>query len=86
VGVRILRASDHLPDRFNAASWFVGRHVAEGRGDRVAIVTDALRPGIDPADLDEELKAFAKGRLRIYKYPQLRRFRLRALLDSRSGP
>ena len=37
---RILRACDHLPARFNAASWFVGRHAAEGRASRVAIVTD----------------------------------------------
>src|SRR6202011_1511475 len=27
-------------ERFNAAEWFVGRNVAEGRGERVAIVTD----------------------------------------------
>ncbi len=36
-----MRACDHLPDRFNAAAWFVGRHAVEGRGDRMAIVTDA---------------------------------------------
>jgi len=35
-----MRAADYLPERFNAASWFVGRHVAEGRGGRVAIVSD----------------------------------------------
>ena len=35
-----MRASDQLPDRFNAAFHHVGRHVAEGRGDRTAIVSD----------------------------------------------
>lgn len=35
-----MRAGDHLPDRFNAAEWFVGRNVAEGRGGRVAVITD----------------------------------------------
>jgi len=35
-----LRAQDHLPDRFNAAHWFLGRHVEEGRGQRIALVTD----------------------------------------------
>ena len=35
-----MRAAEHLPDRFNAAAWFVGRHVAEGRGDNVALIMD----------------------------------------------
>jgi benzoate-CoA ligase family protein len=35
-----MRAVDRLPERFNAAEWFVGRHAAEGRGWRLAIVTD----------------------------------------------
>lgn len=35
-----MRAADHLPNRFNAAEWFVGRHAAEGRERRLAIVTD----------------------------------------------
>jgi benzoate-CoA ligase family protein len=35
-----MRAADRLPEHFNAAAWFVGRHAAEGRGDRVALVTD----------------------------------------------
>jgi benzoate-CoA ligase len=30
-------ASLGVPDTFNAATYFVDRHVAEGRGDRVAI-------------------------------------------------
>ena len=36
-----MRACDHLPERFNSAAWFVGRHAAEGRRDAVAILTDA---------------------------------------------
>lgn len=35
-----MRASELLPDVFNAAEHFVGRHVHEGRGERAAIVTD----------------------------------------------
>jgi len=34
---------DALPRRFNAAGHFVDRHVAEGRGERVALVSDGLR-------------------------------------------
>jgi hypothetical protein len=33
-------ACDKLPDRFNAAEWFIGRHVSSGHGDRIAITTD----------------------------------------------
>jgi benzoate-CoA ligase family protein len=35
-----MRASNHLPETFNAAEWFIGRHVRAGRGERVALVTD----------------------------------------------
>lgn len=35
-----MRAADHLPERFNAAAWFIGRHAAQGRSGRTAIVTD----------------------------------------------
>jgi hypothetical protein len=34
-----------LPEEFNAASYFVDRHMAEGRGQRVAIEW-SLRPMI----------------------------------------
>src|SRR5438045_8603484 len=34
---------DALPRRFNAAAHFVDRHVAEGRGERVALVWDGRR-------------------------------------------
>lgn len=52
-----MRASEHLPERFNAAAWLVGRHVGEGRGDRAAIVTDddLLTYG----DVDDRVRRFA---------------------------
>jgi benzoate-CoA ligase len=52
-----MRAADHLPDRFNAAEWFVGRHVAEGRGARLAIATDEAETSY--ADLDRDVRRFA---------------------------
>lgn len=32
-----------LPRRYNAASHFIDRHLAEGRGDKVAIIDDKGR-------------------------------------------
>ena len=32
-----------LPDQFNAASYFVDRHIQEGRGDKVAIECEGVR-------------------------------------------
>lgn len=52
-----MRASDHLPERFNAAEWFVGRNVAEGRGRRVAIVTDEGETTY--GELEELVRRFA---------------------------
>jgi benzoate-CoA ligase family protein len=52
-----MRAVDHLPDRFNIARWLIGRHVAEGRGSRTAIVTDAGETSY--AELDEDVRRFA---------------------------
>ena len=52
-----MRAADHLPDRFNIARWLIGRHVAEGRGGRIAIVTDAGETSY--AALDEDVRRFA---------------------------
>ncbi len=52
-----MRAAEHLPDRFNAAQWFVGRHVAEGRGGRIAIATDDGETTY--ADLDRDVRRFA---------------------------
>ena len=40
VATREMRAADALPAKFNAAYWFVGRNVAEGRAGATAIVTD----------------------------------------------
>jgi 4-hydroxybenzoate-CoA ligase len=52
-----LRARDHLPDRFNAAEWFVGRHVREGRGARTAVAWDDGR--MDYEALDESVRSAA---------------------------
>src|SRR5512143_1824704 len=46
-----MRACDHLPDRFNAAEWCVGRNVAQGRGGSVAIVSDRGETRYDELDL-----------------------------------
>jgi 4-hydroxybenzoate-CoA ligase len=56
-----MRASDHLPERFNAAWWHVGRHVEEGRGARTAIVADAEE--VTFAELDVRVRRVA-GALR----------------------
>jgi len=52
-----MRAADHLPERFNAAEWFVGRHVAEGHAGRVAIVTDDGETTY--GELDSSVRRFA---------------------------
>jgi benzoate-CoA ligase family protein len=52
-----MRASDHLPDRFNAAAWFIGRHEAEGRGGRVAVINDAGETTY--GELDQGVRRFA---------------------------
>jgi benzoate-CoA ligase len=52
-----MRAADQLPDRFNAAEWFVGRHAAQGRGNRLAITTD--EGDTSYADLDRDVRRFA---------------------------
>jgi benzoate-CoA ligase len=54
-----MRAADHLPERYNAAAWFVGRHVAEGRGERSAIISDERN--LTYAELDREVRAFASA-------------------------
>ncbi len=36
----MVEASVRIPERFNAARFFVDRHVEEGRGDRTALVSD----------------------------------------------
>src|SRR6516162_2808472 len=52
-----MRASDHLPETFNAAEWFVGRHVRAGRGRRMALVTDD--ESVDYEQLDLAVRRFA---------------------------
>ena len=52
-----MRAADHLPERFNSAEWFVGRHVREGRGARIAIASDEGQ--LTYAELDERVRRFA---------------------------
>ena len=54
-----MRASEHLPERFNSADWFVGRHVREGRGSRVAIVSDERT--MTYAELDVAVRRFASA-------------------------
>ncbi len=51
------RAADHLPVRFNASEWFIGRHVREGRAHRVAII-DA-EGSMTYGELDDSVRRFA---------------------------
>jgi benzoate-CoA ligase family protein len=46
-----MRACDHLPLYYNAADWFIGRHVREGNGARIAIVTDEITLRYEDLDL-----------------------------------
>src|SRR5579872_4140306 len=55
-----MRAADHLPERFNAAQYFVGRNVALGRGDSPALITD--QETVTYRELDRKVRGFA-GRL-----------------------
>jgi benzoate-CoA ligase len=57
----MMRASDHLPETFNAAEWFVGRHVREGRGKNVALVTD--EGSVTYEQLDLAVRRFAAALL-----------------------
>ncbi len=54
-----MRASDRLPEQFNAAAWFVGRHVAEGRGASPALFVGEAT--ITYADLDLLVRRFASA-------------------------
>jgi benzoate-CoA ligase len=56
------RAADALPATFNAADWYVGRHVREGRGERIALVCDRANGGTEEwtyAHLDDAVRRFA---------------------------
>jgi len=52
-----LRAADSLPFRFNAAEWFIGRHVREGRASSIAIIDD--EGSITYGQLDDAVRRFA---------------------------
>jgi benzoate-CoA ligase family protein len=52
-----LRAADHLPLRFNASEWFIGRHVREGRAGSIAIVDG--EGSITYGQLDAAVRRFA---------------------------
>jgi 4-hydroxybenzoate-CoA ligase len=52
-----LRAADHLPLRFNAAEWFIGRHAREGRASRTAIIDG--EGSITYGELDDAVRRFA---------------------------
>jgi len=52
-----LRAADRLPPQFNAAQWFIGRHTADGRAGRTAIIDgEGL---LTYAELDEAVRRFS---------------------------
>src|SRR5260370_25544262 len=53
----VLRAADRLPQRFNAAEWFIGRHAVEGRASRTALIDDD--GSITYGELDESVRRFA---------------------------
>jgi benzoate-CoA ligase family protein len=53
----VLCAADSLPLQFNAAQWFVGRHVAEGRGERLAVQSDD--GALTYNELDRQARGFA---------------------------
>jgi benzoate-CoA ligase len=52
-----LRAADRLPPQFNAAQWFIGRHTADGRARRTAIIDG--EGSITYGELDEAVRRFA---------------------------
>ncbi len=54
-----LRAADHLPLRFNAAEWFIGRHVLEGRADSLAIIDG--EGSLTYGELDGAVRRFASA-------------------------
>jgi benzoate-CoA ligase len=54
-----LRAADHLPVRFNAAEWFVGRHVREGRAGSLALIDG--EGSLTYGQLDDAVRRFASA-------------------------
>ncbi|MEZ4311216.1 MAG: benzoate-CoA ligase family protein [Polyangiaceae bacterium] len=62
-----MRAADRLPERFNAASFFVGRNVREGGGERVALVSDEGEMSYAELDLRVRRFAAALGRAGVHR-------------------
>ncbi len=54
-----MRAADQLPEIFNAAEWFVGRHRLQGRGEKPALLGD--EGTLTFAQLDDAVRQFAQG-------------------------
>ena len=54
-----LRAADRLPLHFNAAEWFIARHVAEGRASRTAMIDG--QGSITYGELDDAVRRFASA-------------------------
>ena len=52
-------ASILLPDPFNAATYFIDRHLDEGRGERVAI--EAGEAGVSYRQLAEKVSRFGNA-------------------------
>jgi 4-hydroxybenzoate-CoA ligase len=52
-----LKASDHLPTRYNAADWFIGRNIREGRAPALAIIDG--EGWLTYGELDEAVRRFA---------------------------
>src|SRR4029077_21067339 len=48
-----------LPDQFNAATYFIDRHLAEGRGEKIAIEADEAR--VSYRLLGEKVKRFGNA-------------------------
>src|ERR1700757_1482043 len=67
-----------LPEEFNAASYFVDRHIAEGRGQKVAIECEGRR--ITYSQLAESVNRVGNALLQLDVRPEERVFLL--LLDT----
>jgi acyl-coenzyme A synthetase/AMP-(fatty) acid ligase len=52
-----------LPDQFNAATYFIDRHLQEGRGERIAIEAEGLR--VSYRQLGEKVNRFGNGLRRL---------------------
>src|SRR5688500_6229526 len=59
-----------LPDNFNAATYFVDRHLAEGRGSKIAIECGDER--VTYGEVAERTNRFANARRRLGLQPEQR--------------